>query len=88
MCQVNDEFIRHWGPRYDEIAHDEFDYQNLIQSVIEEVHDGGSISRDTFWRIYNWKAPRARNHVQWDNFNIFMIMLSEMFCNFQMNKMN
>jgi hypothetical protein len=71
MCQVNDEFIRHWGPRYDEIAHDEFDYQNLIQRVIEEVRDGGSISSDTFWRIYNWKAPRARYHVQWDNFNIY-----------------
>lgn len=71
MCQVNDGFIRHWGPRYDEIADDELDYQNLIQSVIEEVQNGRSISRDTFWRIYNWKAPRSRHHVQWDNFNIY-----------------
>ncbi len=71
MCRVNDDFIRHWEPRYDQIAHDEFDYQNLIQRVIEEVLDICSISSDTFRRIYNWKAPRARHYVRWNNFNIY-----------------
>lgn len=71
MCRVNDGFIRDWEPRCDEIGYDEIDYQNLIQRVIEEVLDIGSISRGTFLTIYNWKAPRARHHVRWDNFNIY-----------------
>jgi hypothetical protein len=71
MCHVNDDFIRHWEPRYDEIAHDEFDYQNLIQRVMEEVSGINTISSDTFRRIYDWKAPRARHYVRWDNFDIY-----------------
>lgn len=71
MCQVNDDFIRHWEPRYDEIAHDEFDYQSLIQRVTEEILNINTISSDTFRGIYNWKAPRARHYVRWDNFHIY-----------------
>jgi hypothetical protein len=71
MCHVNYDFIRHWEPRYDEIAHDEIDYQNLIQRVIEEVLGINTISSDTFRRIYNWKAPRAKHYVRWDSFHIY-----------------
>lgn len=71
MCHVNDGFIRHWESRYDEIAHDEIHYQNLIQRVIEEVLGINTISSDTFRRIYNLKAPRSRHYVRWDSFHIY-----------------
>ena len=46
-------------------------YQSLVKTAQEEVSELGTISRPTFERIYDWKAARARRHVQWKKFHMY-----------------
>ena len=71
MCHMNDDFIKHWESRYDEIAHDENDYQDLKHRVMKEIMSINTISSDTFLDIYKWKAQRAVGYVKWGSFHIY-----------------
>ena len=68
---IDDEFIAEWHPRYDESEHDERMYQSLVKKVQEEVSELRTISRPTFKQIYEWKAARAKRHVQWKKFQMY-----------------
>lgn len=46
-------------------------YQCLVKRARKEVSELSTISRSTFKEIYDWKAARARRHVQWNNFQTY-----------------
>jgi hypothetical protein len=60
--QIDDAFIREWHPKYAEA--DEGDYEILVAAVAREMNSRGTISRETFLGIWNWKgAMRVIGHV-------------------------
>lgn len=66
--QIDDAFIRKWEPEYEE--RDEGDYGNLVATVAQEMKSGGTISKDTFLRIWNWKgAMRVIRFVRIDEYD-------------------
>ena len=66
---IDSTFIREWAPRYDASEHDEEEYHKLVSLVPNEIFKTGTISRETFGRIYHWKAHRAINKVEWHKFD-------------------
>ena len=68
---IDSKFIEHWGPKYDEIESDESEYLSLIKRVEEETIALSSISRATFERIINWKSPRVKGFIKWENYGIY-----------------
>ena len=64
-------FISTWHPRYDEIAGDELEYRDLVTLTYREIHEKGTISRETFIRILNWKSPRVKGIVRLNEFSIY-----------------
>lgn len=69
--KIDDAFIKEWHPRCDEFAHDEQEYQAIIRKILSELKEGGNISKDTFIRILNWKAPRVKGIVKLDEFEVY-----------------
>lgn len=67
---IDDNFIEEWHRRYNkpEIGGDYVEYENLIEKVSREVSQG-AISKSTFIRILDWKAPRVKGIVKLDNFD-------------------
>lgn len=67
---IDDKFIKEWHPQYDksEIGGDYVEYENIIEEVSREVSQG-TISKPTFIRILNWKAPRVKGIVRLNNFD-------------------
>jgi len=66
--QIDDEFIKEWHPRYAEA--DEGDYGELVASVARQMSSSGTISKDTFLAIWNWKgAMRVIGHVLLDQYD-------------------
>ncbi len=66
---IDDAFIERWEAKYDQIEGDEKDYDEIIKKVKVEISQIGTISKDTLEEIYNWKAPRAKGYVKWEDFN-------------------
>jgi len=66
---IDSAFIREWAPKYDASEHDEDEYEQLVLLVPKEISETGTISSETFKRIYKWKAPRAIKTVEWRKFN-------------------
>jgi hypothetical protein len=67
---VDREFIAKWHPQYDtpQIGGKyEVEYRRLIEDVPEEISHG-LLSRSTFLRILDWKAPRVKGIIDWDRF--------------------
>jgi len=61
---IDDAFISEWHPEYDRIENDEIEYQRLVPQVGRDTASTGTISRDTFLAIWNWKgAMRVIGHV-------------------------
>ena len=57
MIQIDKEFIRYWDKRHDDpnVGDDEEEY-NLIQNkVSDEISHIGTLSRDTFPQVMDWK---------------------------------
>jgi hypothetical protein len=60
--QIDDAFIREWNPKYSQA--DEGDYEQLVATVAAEMSSRGTISKETFLAIWNWKgARRVIRHV-------------------------
>ena len=66
--KIDSNFIEQWGPKYDDIESDEVEYLNLIECVQEEVKTLLSINLETFQRIINWKSPRVKGKIEWDDY--------------------
>ncbi len=69
--KIDHGFISTWHPRYDEIANDETEYKNLVTLTSTEIRQKGTISRETFIRILNWKSPRVNGIVRLNEFSIY-----------------
>jgi len=67
--QINDDFIREWEAKYDNIEPDEGEYQRLVAVVAREVNLRGTISQGTFVAIWKWKkAIRRLDLVRMDEY--------------------
>jgi hypothetical protein len=54
---INDEFVREWHPRYDDIADDEPEYERLVVCVARDMNSSRkTISKDIFLAIWKWKG--------------------------------
>jgi hypothetical protein len=61
---IDDAFIAEWHPKYDWIQNDEIEYQKLLPVVARDIALTGTISKETFLAIWNWKgAMRVIGHV-------------------------
>lgn len=70
-AKVDDRFVANWHPKYDDFWHDEEDYQDILKNVRAEIEKMGSIKKDTFEKIYKWKAPRSWHLVEFDKYSIY-----------------
>jgi hypothetical protein len=67
---IDDAFISEWHPKYDWTESDEDEYQSLVAVVSREIASAGTVSKNTFLRIWNWKgAMRVIGHVQLDAYD-------------------
>lgn len=65
---IDDAFIREWHPKY--LEEDEGDYELLIATVAREMHSGGTVTKETFLAIWNWKgAMRVIRHVRIEDYD-------------------
>jgi hypothetical protein len=61
---IDDAFIGEWHPKYEWTENDEDEYQRLVPTVARDMAATGTISKDTFLAIWNWKgAMRVIGHV-------------------------
>jgi len=69
--KIDHNFVSIWHPRYEEIANDEIEYRSLITIVKKEIEQKGTISKETFIRILNWKSPRVKGIVKLNDYSIY-----------------
>lgn len=67
---IDGDFIKKWGPLYDkpEIGGDYIEYENIIKEVAVDI-SGGALTKPTFIRILDWKAPRVKGIIKLDRFD-------------------
>ncbi|MDT4833646.1 hypothetical protein FQZ97_672630 [compost metagenome] len=68
----DDVFVQLWEPQYDAIAHDEAEYQSLIQAVRKDVDSIDAIREATLKRILDWKSARTKGYVHWWNYGLYI----------------
>ncbi len=73
MIQIDNQSIRYWASRYDDpnIGGDEDKYKLIRSKVSDEISDTGTLSRETFTQVMDWKAPRAKGRVDWKDFESY-----------------
>ncbi|MBM4141170.1 MAG: hypothetical protein FJ242_06735 [Nitrospira sp.] len=69
---INDNFIGKWHPKYDETEDDEPEYKRLVGKVRSEIESNGSLTKETFVDILNWKAARVKGRVDWQNVDRYL----------------
>ncbi len=70
MCQIDDKFISEWAPKYDLTENDEAEYNVLIDIVSKDISANRSISKETFFRILDWKSSRTKGFIQSDLYDV------------------
>jgi len=68
---IDDTFIEKWHSKYDELEDDEEQYKKIIDIVSNELSQKGTISKDTFIDILDWKAPRVKGIVRLNEFDTY-----------------
>lgn len=66
--KIDCNFISEWHPKYDQIASDEGEYRDLVATVRKELTEEATLSKETFIRILDWKAPRVMGIVKLNEF--------------------
>lgn len=69
--KIDHSFISIWHPRYDEIANDEAEYRLLVTLTNTEIAEKGTLTKQTFTRILNWKSPRVKGIVRLNEFHVY-----------------
>ena len=64
MIVIDQAFIANWHPRYDESEDDEAEYAAIRDRVEAELRFAGTLTRETFTRLLNWKSPRLKGIVR------------------------
>ena len=60
-----------WHPRYDETENDEESYKQIILAVANDIKKRGTISKEVFLNILDWKTPRLKGIVKLNNFRLY-----------------
>lgn len=68
---IDDSFIEKWCREYDEIEHDEKEYQEIIRQLKEEIIAVGTISEETARRLLKWKKARRATKLIMERFAEF-----------------
>lgn len=69
--KIDNSFIAEWHPKYDEIEADEPDYKYLVAQVKKELDKNGTLSKEVFTEILNWKSARVKGKVKWHEFETY-----------------
>ena len=69
--KIDDAFIEKWHPKYDQFEDDEKGYNTIIAKISNELSCKGTMSKDTFIGILNWKAPRLKGIVRLNEFDTY-----------------
>ena len=64
-------FISKWHPKYDEIEDDEPEYKSLVAQIQMELDERGSISKETFVRVLDWKSPRVKGIARLNEYPVY-----------------
>jgi thermostable 8-oxoguanine DNA glycosylase len=71
VINIDDAFIEKWHPKYDKLEGDDEDYKTIIAKVSNELPQKGTISKDTFIDILDWKAARVKGIVRLNEFDTY-----------------
>src|SRR3989442_14378391 len=63
--RINRPFVKRWNPVYKRVEDDEDEYKRILESVQKELKATGSISKETFTKIVDWKASRLLGNKGW-----------------------
>lgn len=77
--RIDNSFIAEWHPKYDEIESDELDYQYLVVQVKKELDKNGTLSKEIFTEILNWKSPRVKGIVKLNEFETYENVIRDVF---------
>jgi hypothetical protein len=67
---IDDAFLREWEPKYDRVENDEGEYQEIVAVVARNMGSTGTISKETFLRIWSWKGVmRVLHHVRLEEYD-------------------
>jgi hypothetical protein len=69
--KINRDFASAWHPRYDEIENDEAEYEALVALANKDLTDQETLTEQTFRRIIQWKSPRVKGIVRFNEFQIY-----------------
>lgn len=86
MKKIDSVFIDKWEPQYDEIASDQEEYLKLINIVGSETRNYRTISLETFERIINWKSPRAKGKINWNDYVRYQKAFKQIISHAQISK--
>jgi len=74
---IDDDFISKWCPKYDKIQKDDEKYKKILTNVKKEIDKNNNLSKDTFQKIIDWKAARARGKINWNNFKSYQDSITD-----------
>jgi hypothetical protein len=69
--KIDYSFISAWHPRYDEVANDQAEYRLLVALTNTEIAEKGTLTKQTFMRVLNWKSPRVKGIVKLNEFEVY-----------------
>ncbi len=76
---IDDTFIEKWHLKYDcsKVGNDEKEYKDIIENVSGEISQNGTLSKEIFKKIYNWKAARALHYVDLTKFDNYKEVIKQ-----------
>lgn len=76
---IDNTFVEEWHPKYDKIENDQEEYEAIITKVSNDLSQKGTISKETFIRILDWKAARVKGIVRLNEFDTYEKAFRECF---------
>lgn len=77
IARIDNVFVEDWEPRYDEYLADEPEYHRIVVAVKRDMDIMGTLSAETFRRILDWKSPRTKGKVDWENYDNYMTTIQK-----------
>jgi len=69
---IDDDFIRAWHPKYDETECDEPEYKRIANKINPEIQNLHTLTKETFTDILDWKSPRVKGRIEWENIRMYL----------------
>ena len=68
---IDNSFITKWDPCYEKTEDDEEEYRQIVVLIKVDIKKIGTVSRETFMRLLNWKSPRLKGIVKLNEFGLY-----------------